>query len=131
MSYLEESLSADEIVVAIFQRHWVTVLPVIGWTLLVITIPLAIYQYLQLRFLEQAVTNKRLVHKTGIVSRRTSEIKIVAIETIDLHQTFIGRVLNFGTVLITGRGSSRVILSKVRNPVSVKRSIEGLMGVGT
>ena len=127
MTYLEKSLSTGEVVVAVFERHWVTLLPVIGWALLVVTIPVAIYQYLQLCFLEQAVTNKRLVHKVGIISRRTSEMKLSAIETIDMEQSILGRLLDYGYVRITGRGTSSVILACVKDPIGVKRTIEGVL----
>ena len=127
MSYLDESLSAGENVVAVFERHWVTLLPVIGWALLVVTIPVAIYQYLQLRFLEQAVTNRRLVHKEGIISRRTAEMKLTAIETIDMDQSVMGRLCGYGHVRITGRGMSTVILRAVKDPIFVKRTIESVL----
>ena len=127
MSYLEESLSTGEEIVAVFERHWVTLLPIIGWAVLVLTIPVAIYQYLQLRFLEQAVTNRRLVHKEGIISRRTAEMKLSAIETIDMDQSVMGRILGYGHVRITGRGMSTVILRAVKDPVAVKRTIEGVL----
>ena len=127
MSYLQKSLSTGEEVVAEFERHWVTLLPVFGWTILVVTLPVAIYQYLQLRCLEQAVTNKRLVHKEGIISRRTAEMKLTAIETVDMDQSIMGRLLDYGHVRITGRGTSTVILRCVKDPIAVKRIIEGVL----
>ncbi|MFM7067808.1 MAG: PH domain-containing protein [Gammaproteobacteria bacterium] len=127
MSYLDESLSSGEEVVAVFERHWVTLLPIIGWAVLVVTLPVSIYQYLQWRFLEQAVTNRRLVHKEGIISRRTAEMKLSAIETIDMDQSILGRILGYGHVRITGRGMSAVVLRAVKDPVAVKRTIEGVM----
>lgn len=127
MSYLDESLSSGEEVVAVFERHWVTLLPIIGWAVLVVTLPVAIYQYLQWRFLEQAVTNRRLVHKEGIISRRTAEMKLSAIETIDMDQSILGRILGYGHVRITGRGMSAVVLRAVKDPVAVKRTIEGVL----
>lgn len=127
MSYLEKSLSTGEEVVAVFERHWVTLLPVVGWAVLVVTLPVAIYQYLQLRCLEQAVTNKRLVHKEGIISRRTAEMKLTAIETVDMDQSIMGRLLGYGHVRITGRGTSSVILRTVKDPIAVKRTIESVL----
>jgi len=127
MSYLQKSLSTGEEVVAVFERHWVTLLPIIGWAILIVTLPVAIYQYLQLRCLEQAVTNKRLVHKEGIISRRTAEMKLTAIETVDMDQSIMGRLLDYGHVRITGRGTSSVILRYVKDPIAVKRTIEGVL----
>lgn len=127
MSYLQQSLSTGEEVVAVFEPHWVTFLPIIGWAVLVVTLPVALYQYLQLRCLEQAVTNKRLVHKEGIISRRTAEMKLTAIETVEMDQSVMGRLLGYGHVRITGRGTSSVILRSVKDPIAAKRTIEGVL----
>ena len=67
MSYIEESLSADEKVVAVFRQHWVTRIWMVVCILLIVTIPIAIYEWLRLRTIEHGVTNKRVVFKQGIV----------------------------------------------------------------
>ena len=76
MSYLEESLSDGEKVVAVFRQHWITKLWLVLCILLIVTIPIAIYEWLRLRTMEHAVTNKRVVYKQGIISRHTEEMKI-------------------------------------------------------
>jgi len=75
MSYIEDSLSAEEKVVAVFRQHWVTRLWLMLWILLLITIPIAIYEWLRLRTIEHGVTNKRVIYKHGIISRNTEEMK--------------------------------------------------------
>jgi uncharacterized membrane protein YdbT with pleckstrin-like domain len=64
------------------------------------------------------------VRKTGIISRDTEEIRLSAIETVDMHQSTWGRLLGFGDVRVTGRGESSMLLQRVVDPVSVKRAIE-------
>jgi uncharacterized membrane protein YdbT with pleckstrin-like domain len=64
------------------------------------------------------------VRKTGIVSRNTEEIRLTAIETVDLHQSTWGRILGFGDVRVTGRGESSMLLYRVADPIAVKRAIE-------
>ena len=127
MSYLDESLAPGETIVARFALHWtakgrlilgIVLIPVL------VGIPIAIYEWLRLRAIELGVTTHRVVRKTGIVSRITEEIRLTAIETVDLYQSMWGRILGFGDVRVTGRGESAFVLSHVADPVGVKRAIE-------
>jgi uncharacterized membrane protein YdbT with pleckstrin-like domain len=127
MSYLDESLAPGETIVARFALHWtakgrlilgIVLIPVL------VGIPLAIYEWLRLRAIVLGVTTHRVVRKTGIVSRNTEEIRLTAIETVDLHQSTWGRILGFGDVCVTGRGESSMLLYRVADPIAVKRAIE-------
>jgi uncharacterized membrane protein YdbT with pleckstrin-like domain len=127
MSYLEESLAPGERIVARFALHWtakgrlilgVVLIPVI------VGIFITLYEYLRLRGIEMAVTTQRVVYKTGIVGRETEEIRLSALETVDLQQSTWGRLFGFGNVRVTGRGESSLLYTRVSDPVNVKRAIE-------
>jgi uncharacterized membrane protein YdbT with pleckstrin-like domain len=127
MSYLDESLAPGETIVARFHLHWtakgrlilgIVLIPVI------VGIPLAIYEWLRLRAIELGVTSHRVVRKMGIVGRETDEVRLSAIETVDLHQSAWGRLLGYGNVQVTGRGESSLLFERVADPVAVKRAIE-------
>jgi uncharacterized membrane protein YdbT with pleckstrin-like domain len=131
MSFIEDSLSSGEEVVARFKLHWLSKLWLVLWILLAvptlgITLLLAIYEYLRLRGIEQGVTNKRVVYKTGIVSRKSEEMKLTSIETVEIEQGIWGRMLGFGDVKITGRGTSDLVFRRVDDPLAVKRQIESV-----
>ena len=126
MSYIEDSLSDGEKVVAVFRQHWVTRLPLVMWILLIITIPVAVYEWLRLRTIEHGVTNKRVIYKRGIVSRHTEEMKLGSIETVRIDQGVWGRILGFGDVRVTGKGISDVVFRRMDDPMEVKRRIEGV-----
>jgi len=131
MSFIEESLSSGETVVARFRLHWSSRLWLALWILLAlptlgITLLLAIYEYLRLRGIEQGVTNKRVVYKTGIVSRKSEEMKLTSIETVEIEQGVWGRMLGFGDVKITGRGTSDLVFPRIADPLAVKRQIESV-----
>ncbi len=126
MAYIDESLSAGEEIAALFELHWVTRIPMVLWLLLVITFPFAIYEYLRLRHTEQGVTNKRVVFKTGIISRKSEEMKLGSIETVEIDQGILGRILGYGNVKVTGRGTSDVLFRCVADPMAVKRAIESV-----
>ena len=126
MSYLEESLSAEEKVVAVFRQHWITRIWLVIWILLIVTIPIAIYEWLRLRTIEHGVTNKRVVFKQGIISRHTEEMKLGSIETVEIDHGIWGRILGFGDIKVTGRGISDVVFRRMSDPMDVKRKIEGV-----
>lgn len=126
MSYIEESLSSGEEIRALFKQHWVAKLPMILLMVLIITIPLAIREWLKLRFTEMGVNNKRVILKTGIVSRRSEEMKLTSIETVEIEQGILGRILGFGTVKVTGKGISDLVFTRINDPMDVKRRIESI-----
>jgi uncharacterized membrane protein YdbT with pleckstrin-like domain len=128
MSYLDESLAPGETIVARFHLHWTAKgRLILGIVLipLVIGIFITIYEAIRLRAIELAVTTQRVVFKRGVIARETEEVRLTAIETIDLHQTTWGRLLGFGDVRVTGRGESSLVFERVVDPVGVKRAIEG------
>lgn len=131
MSYIEESLSAGEKIEGVFLFPWFAWVPSAIWFLLGpltfgVTWIVAIYGILQLRFTDQGVTNKRVIMKTGIISRSTQEMKISSIETVEIRQSILGRIFGYGTVKVTGRGLSDVTFRFVDDPMSVKRQIESV-----
>lgn len=131
MSYINESLSDGEEVSALFKLHWVTRIPLALWLLLGIptfgiTLVIALYEYLRVRHIEQGVTNKRVIFKTGIISRKTDEMKLVSIETVVIDQSIAGRIFGYGNVKVTGRGASDVVFRTVNDPMAVKRQIESV-----
>lgn len=131
MSYIEDSLSAGEKVEGLFRLHWFAWVPMVVWLVLgVVTFGVtwfvALYEFLRLKFTEQGVTNKRVIQKRGIISRKSEEMKLTSIETVEIDQGFWGRIFGFGTVRVTGRGISDVVYAGIRDPMGVKRQIESV-----
>lgn len=131
MAYINQSLSKDEKIHEIYKLHWLSKIPMIIWIVLAIptlglTLIFALYEWLRLRSIEQGTTNKRVIRKSGIVSLKTEEMKIGSIETVEIDQSVLGRILGYGTVKVTGRGISDVVFNKIDNPMDVKKSIESV-----
>lgn len=138
MSYLEESLSAGEEVRSVFRLHWIVYFRVALWLALAIAtqdlsgwltlffVFVALGEWVKLRSIEQAVTNKRVILKVGLVSRKSEEMKLTSIETVEIRQSIFGRILGFGTVKVTGRGISDVVFKHINDPMVVKRAIESV-----
>ena len=152
MSYLQQSLAPGETIGAVFKLHWsmwirfwvVVVLGIVAvlalsisqvpWAAVavgVLALLVAGHQWLWLRAIEQGVTNRRVVRKTGIVSRTTTELRLASIETVDLRQSFWCRIFGYGNVEITGRGETAMVLDRIAHPVEVKRDIESAYSAHT
>ena len=131
MGYIQESLSNGEEVREIFRLHWISKTLMVTWIILAIptlgiTLLLALWEWLKLRNIEQGVTNKRVILKKGIISRKSEEMKISSIETVEIIQGVIGRIFGFGTVKVTGRGISDLVFKNINDPMDVKRKIESV-----
>ena|SRR5579871_5332179 len=72
---------------------------------------------------ETDVTDRRVVHKTGFIKRRTFEIALDKIESVDVDQTILGRVLNYGDVTIMGVGEGRQRISTIASPLAFRSAI--------
>jgi uncharacterized membrane protein YdbT with pleckstrin-like domain len=72
---------------------------------------------------ETDVTDRRVVHKTGFVKRRTFEIALDKIESVDVDQTILGRILNYGDVTIMGVGEGRQTISTIASPLAFRSAI--------
>ena len=73
---------------------------------------------------EFAVTNKKVVAKSGLISRKTDELLLKKIEGVDVEQSVLGRILNFGHIKITGPGQQVVLFEGIDNPLVVKNQIQ-------
>jgi uncharacterized membrane protein YdbT with pleckstrin-like domain len=72
---------------------------------------------------ETDVTDRRVVHKTGFVKRRTFEIALDKIESVDVEQTILGRILNYGDVTIMGVGEGKQTISTIASPLAFRSAI--------
>ena len=73
---------------------------------------------------EYGITNTRVMSKDGLIRRDIEEINLSSIESINVSQTIIGRLLNYGTIVISGRGTSKVILKDIDNVVEIRKLIK-------
>lgn len=73
---------------------------------------------------EIAITNNRLVYKRGLVGRQVGEISIDRIEGVNVLQTILGRVFDYGKIMIRGMGVGEVVLPPIEDPIKFRRAIE-------
>jgi uncharacterized membrane protein YdbT with pleckstrin-like domain len=72
---------------------------------------------------EIVVTDHRVIYKRGIFARHSVEMNISKVETVDVDQGVVGRMLGFGTVLIRGTGESLEPLRFVESPLAIRNAI--------
>lgn len=73
---------------------------------------------------EIAITTTRLVYKRGLVARYVGEMNIDRIEGVSVLQSVLGRMFNFGQLVIRGMGVGELILPVISDPVKFRRAIE-------
>ncbi|MEH0167007.1 PH domain-containing protein [Paucibacter sp. JuS9] len=126
-SYVEGALIKDERIVHMGRISlwslWhlialgIVLLPAFGIGL----IPLVI-AYVRYKSTELAVTTRRIIVKHGFISRQTIEINLNKAESIQVDQGVWGRLFNFGTLVISGTGTSHAPLTGIADPMAFRRA---------
>lgn len=74
-----------------------------------------------------AVTNKRVILKTGVISRRAVDLVLAKCEGLHIKQSVLGRIFNFGTITVTTGGASSSY-PYIANPLAFRREINTQIG---
>jgi uncharacterized membrane protein YdbT with pleckstrin-like domain len=73
---------------------------------------------------EMAVTNRRVVIKTGLASRKTIEMLLNKVESIEVSETTAGRMLGYGTIVVIGTGGTPEPFHKVAHPLEFRSQVQ-------
>jgi uncharacterized membrane protein YdbT with pleckstrin-like domain len=73
---------------------------------------------------EMAVTNRRVVVKTGLASRRTIEMLLNKVESIEVSETTMGRLLGYGAIVVVGTGGSTEPFRKIAHPLIFRSRLQ-------
>ena len=76
---------------------------------------------------EYAVTDKKVLAKTGLISRNADELRISKVEGCDVLQGVQGRLFGYGTLVFSGTGSQKVMFKMVPDPLSIKREVDRIL----
>ena len=125
MSYIDQSLVQGETIVhrahvSWWSQFWLVFLGILTAVVLVGFVFLAM-AWIRVHSTEIAITNRRIIAKFGFVQRRTIEININQVEALRVDQGFWGRLLNFGTIIISGTGSSLEPAPDIADPLVFRR----------
>lgn len=132
-SYVDEVLAQGEAIACRAEYHWTTYLWPVFWTVvtlgfgIVVTGPWMLFIWLNQKSTDLVATDRRLIHKTGLIRREVVEHRLTKIETINVEQSVLGRMLDFGTVSVTGTGVSTITFPRIADPLGFKRCIEAVV----
>ena len=149
--YIDDILQPGEKVLYSTNAHWIFYLPAIAaWILAVVLFFLSratVTESLVLLYLsasavvaiaalywtfkawfhrwttETDVTNLRVVHKTGFIKRRTFEMSLDKVESVDVNQSILGRLLNYGNVTVRGVGEGAETITTIASPLDFRNHI--------
>jgi uncharacterized membrane protein YdbT with pleckstrin-like domain len=144
MSYIKQILRSDEKLLATGYIHWIVYWPAIAlMTLAVISLFVlgsssiaarvifvllalaavffAIKEWFQQWITEIAVTDRRVIVKTGLIRRHTAEMNMDKVESVTVYQP--GRLLDFGSVQVRGTGEGLGHLDYIKSPILLRNTI--------
>ncbi len=141
MSYVEANLMDGEQIVYQTSLHWLMyfwpiVIAVVGLLMLLAVPPVLALAVLALAGLlglivfvtvynaEFAVTNKRVIMKTGWLSRRSLELLLSKIESIAVEQGIGGKLWGYGTIVVSGTGGSHEPFQNIADPFEFRKQVQ-------
>jgi uncharacterized membrane protein YdbT with pleckstrin-like domain len=77
---------------------------------------------------EMAVTDRRVLIKTGMGNRRTLDLMLSRVESIGVEETFFGRMLGYGSVVVHGTGGTPESFVMIAHPQEFRRSVQQQIG---
>ena len=73
---------------------------------------------------EMAVTNRRVVIKVGLTSRKTIEMLLNKVESIEVIETTFGRMLGYGAIVVIGTGGTTEPFNKIAHPLEFRSQVQ-------
>ena len=131
MGYVEKSLAGGERVLTRGRLHWIiwvragAALIVLG--IVIVGIVIFVRDWILMTTTEVAITNRRLILKTGLMARHTSELELTSIEAVNLEQSFLERILGCGHVRVHGTGDDIWSSPLIAGPVQFRRDLESAL----
>jgi len=124
-SYVDSVLIRGESVlhrgrVSLWPHAWkialgIVLLPVVGLGLV-----LLVWVYILYKSTEIAITNKRVIAKSGFITRNTIELNLPKIESVQVEQNLPGRMFDYGTIIIAGAGTPNLSIPGVASPLKFR-----------
>lgn len=116
--YIDNNLIKGEVVEFETTYHWI-----IFFTLKAL-LTLFISPLLDRYTDEFAITNKRIIIKTGLISRKTFEMNHSKIESVNVDQSILGRILGYGSIGIVGSGGTKEVFPNIKNPLEFRKKFQ-------
>jgi uncharacterized membrane protein YdbT with pleckstrin-like domain len=125
VSYIDDSLIRDERLLHRARLSWWSQVGLLflGVVLLIVAVGLVFFAlaWINMRSTEIAITNRRIIAKFGFIRRSTVEINLEKVEALRVEQSFMGRILNYGTIFLSGAGTSVAPIKDIADPLVFRR----------
>ncbi|MFX3621865.1 MAG: PH domain-containing protein [Acinetobacter radioresistens] len=76
---------------------------------------------------ELALTNRRIIAKSGLIRRNTIELKVNRVESLGVDQGILGRIFNFGSIVIKGTGGSHAPIPYIARPLEFRQQVNNFL----
>jgi uncharacterized membrane protein YdbT with pleckstrin-like domain len=96
------------------------------WVPLGLGVLLLLVAFIKRQSSDFAVTNKRVMMKTGVFNTRSIELLLSKIEAIAVEQSFGGRILGYGDIVVTGSGGTRETFPQIQSPLEFRRAVQSV-----
>ena len=107
------------VIVGIASASWIA-----GGVLGLIGLVLLVPPWIRSISSEFAVTNKRVLVKVGLVRRHSLELLLQKVEGIGVDQGILGRILDYGTITVSGTGGTREAFRMIASPLEFRRQVQ-------
>jgi uncharacterized membrane protein YdbT with pleckstrin-like domain len=149
MSYVSDTLLKDETVRFVGQVHWIIFFNVVCMTLAAVLVYFVFDQLIiagvfiffacfrlvtdAIYFFttELAVTDQRVIAKFGLISRTTFELNLDRVTSLNVNQSVLGRILNYGDLFIQGMGGVSTPIPVIANPLLFRKWVLGEVRAAT
>jgi len=119
-NYVQSNLTSGEQVIHEAKLHWII------FVSLKAILTLFIAPLIAFSTSEFAITNKRIIIKVGLISRRTLEMNLKKIESVNVDQGILGRMLGYGTVVVIGTGGTKESFAGISDPMTFRKKFQEL-----
>ncbi len=144
MSYIEKNLMPGENIVYRAKLHWIVFLwPIIwlvvalllfssggdtangfGGLFILIAILTGIASFINYLTSEFGITTKRVIAKVGFIRRKSIEVLLTKVEGIQVNQGILGRILGYGSIVVSGTGGTKDPFHKISNPLEFRKKAQ-------
>ncbi len=140
MSYVDKSLLSGETIIKKAKIHWFIYVPGLtmiccpfilfsgsdaawGGLLFFLGIVFSLDAFIKAKTTELAITNKRVIAKHGFIARKTIELNLSKVESLNVDQGLFGRIFNFGEIIVNGTGGIKTPVKFISSPLDFRRAV--------
>jgi uncharacterized membrane protein YdbT with pleckstrin-like domain len=105
-------------------------IPWLAITGFALALPILAWTYIARSTSEFSITDRRVVIKVGWIRRRTHETMLTKVETIGVEQSLIGRLLDYGTIVVVGTGGTEEPFRNIARPLEFRRQVQAQITSG-